>query len=199
MSLPPDSCHSLCLGLDECVFLLQGRINMGGKKKKFVKGGKKARIAAAKRAKAEAEAAAKKKAEEEAAAAAKAALLGSNTPDGQKEEEEVHSDALATLLAGVSVTCASQKYMHSNVKDIKIGNLNMGLYGAELLVESELNLNWGRRYAGVLDFLVLATAACADTCFLHHVQVRLDRPQRLWQVHLADCSGSQDGALSRQH
>ena len=146
---------------------------MGGKK--YIKGGKKARIAAAKKAKAAAEAA--KKAAEEAAAAeaARAALLGT---DAKVEEDVTEKD---TLLAGISVTFAAQKYTHSNVKDIKIANLNVGLYGHELLVESELNLNWGRRYG------LIGPNGCGKSTLLKILGRRMvDLPDNIDSFHLVE-------------
>lgn len=51
------------------------------------------------------------------------------------------------MLQGVTCTSAKAKYSHANTRDIKVHNLSLALYGSELLMETELTLNWGRRYA----------------------------------------------------
>jgi len=62
---------------------------------------------------------------------------------------------------GVALTFAAPKGLHRNTRDIHLDNINVTLFGRELLVEASLSLNWGNRYG------LLGPNGCGKSLLMH--------------------------------
>ncbi|MCH86458.1 ABC transporter F family member 1-like [Trifolium medium] len=92
------------------------------------------------------EASKKKAAQKKAAAAAK---RGAKVPASSKTASEKAVDSVSNGIGEIQIsdrTCTGVLCSHPLSRDIRIESLSVTFHGHDLIVDSELELNYGRRY-----------------------------------------------------
>ncbi|KAM0836869.1 hypothetical protein ACQ4PT_062035 [Festuca glaucescens] len=124
------------------------------------------------------EASKKKAAQKKAAAAAK---RGAKVPTSSSTSSS--TKAAADALAAVHLsdrTCTAVLTSHPLSRDIHIESLTLTFHGHDLLVDTELELNYGRRYG------LLGLNGCGKSCLLKAIGCReLPIPQHMDIYHLS--------------
>ncbi|XP_051217312.1 ABC transporter F family member 1 [Lolium perenne] len=123
--------------------------------------------------------ASKKKAAQKKAAAAAKRGAKVPTPSSTSSSAKAAADALAAVHLS-DRTCTAVLTSHPLSRDIHIESLTLTFHGHDLLVDTELELNYGRRYG------LLGLNGCGKSCLLKAIGYReLPIPQHMDIYHLS--------------
>jgi ATP-binding cassette subfamily F protein 2 len=117
----------------------------------------------------------KKAAQKKAAAAAKRGAKVPTASSSSSAEKKAAADAIAALNLS-DRTCTGVLASHPLSRDIHIESLSLTFHGHDLIVDSELELNYGRRYGllglnGCGKSTLLTAIGCRELPIPHHMDI----------------------------